>query len=226
VHIHQQTHALYWSDDNKAIMKLIIFDCDGTLVDSEMLCHLALQHQLATLGLCYSADKLMVDYRGVKLNRTLASLEDKFSLTFPESFESEYRQRVSDLFDEQLQANAGVAELLSSLTIPYCIASSAPMKKIQHALKVTGLDKYFDNNIFSSYEIESWKPEPGVFLHAAKMMNVEPIDCCVVEDSVVGLQGANAAKMKSVYYAPDVATRNPLATVQIQHMSALLKAIT
>jgi len=223
---HSAKNALFTSRES---MKLIIFDCDGTLVDSELLCHLGMQQQLAEFGFVYDAHELMANYRGIKLNVTIASLADKFNTSFPATFEAEYRSKVRELFDKQLNANAGVAELLASLTIPFCVASSAPREKIEHALHVTGLDKYFinedGNNIFSSYEISSWKPEPGIFLHAASMMNTDPVDCYVIEDSVVGLQAANSAKMTSVYYAPESAERSSLATIQIQHMSELMPYI-
>ena len=208
-------------------MDLIIFDCDGTLVDSEFLCNLGLQQQLAEFGIDFEAEKLMAKYRGVKLNVTLDSLESKFETTFPSSFIPDYRLKVGRLFDQHLKACAGVDELLASLTIPFCVASSAPRAKIEHALQVTGLTKYFTSgNVFSAYEIDSWKPEPDIFLHAAKTMGFEPAQCCVIEDSVVGLQAANAAKMKCIYYAPespsDVLDNKPLASMKIKHMSELM----
>lgn len=207
-------------------MKLVIFDCDGTLVDSELLCNLALEDQLSELGLKCSADELLAKYRGGKLASIISSLENEFSMTFPKSFESEYRSKVNELFDKELVANDGVQEVLNSLTIPFCIASSAPRAKIERALYVTGLSKYFDNNIFSSYEVGSWKPEPDLFLYAANAMTVKPEYCAVVEDSLLGLKAANQAKMKSIYYTPEATEVSGLADVQIQHMSELLKHIT
>ena len=206
-------------------MDLIIFDCDGTLVDSEFLCNLALQQQLAELGIDSDAEQLMSLYRGVKLNVTITSLESEFDTTFPSTFIPDYRLKVRHLFDQHLKANDGVADLLASLTTPFCVASSAPKQKIQQALAVTGLIKYFDNNIFSSYDIDSWKPDPGIFLHAAKTMNVDPARCYVVEDSIVGLQAANGAKIQSIYYAPTLVDKHPLASIQIKHMSELTMLI-
>ncbi len=207
-------------------MKLLIFDCDGTLVDSELLCNLALEHQLSDLGVKCEADKLLTKYRGGKLSTILASIESEFTISLPDSFESEYRCRVNNLFDEHLQASDGVIDVLESLTVPFCIASSAPRSKIERALKVTGLAKFFDRNIFSSYEVGSWKPEPNLFLHAANVMNINPRDCYVVEDSLLGLQAANRAKMKSIYFAPGLIERNEFCTVQIGHMSELIANIT
>jgi len=206
-------------------MELIIFDCDGTLVDSEFLCNLALQEQLAAIGIQSEATALMSKYRGGKLLEIILSLQAEYQVTLPQAFESEYRKKVANLFDGHLKANDGVEKLLESLSIPFCIASSAPKKKIEHALQVTKLNKYFKNNIFSSYEISSWKPQPGIFLHAAKMMNVLPVKCCVVEDSIVGLHAANRAKMKSIYYDPDMLSPNPIASMSIKHMSELIDKI-
>lgn len=202
-------------------MKLIIFDCDGTLVDSEFLCNLAMEQQLAEMGFKVDAAELTIEYRGVSLAKIMSSLENRLLTTFPANFEAEYRLKVSSLFDSHLKPNEGVVELIESLTIPFCIASSGPRKKIEHALKVTGLDKYFQDNIFSAHEVGSWKPDPGLFLHAAKTMQVDPADCYVVEDSLVGLQAANNANMKCVYYAPEVTDKSPLAALQIKHMLEL-----
>ncbi len=208
-------------------MKLVIFDCDGTLVDSEFLCNLALQHQLGEIGVEYQACDLILIYRGIQFESIMSCLESELSIKLPEYFEVEYRKKVRDLFDEKLKANEGVEAVLRSLNLPICVASSAPRAKIEQALQVTGLKKYFnDNHIFSAYEVGSWKPEPGLFLHAAKIMGFEPKDCCVVEDSLVGLQAANQAKMKSIYYAPHTNDRNIIAKAQIKHMSALLTEIT
>ncbi|MEL0660363.1 HAD family hydrolase [Psychromonas arctica] len=206
-------------------MDLIIFDCDGTLVDSEYLCNLALQQQLAELGIDSDAEELMALYRGVKLNVILTSLESEFDTRFPDSFIPDYRLKVKHLFEQHLKANEGVKDLLASLKTPFCVASSAPRDKIEQALQVAGLAQYFNDNIFSSYEIDSWKPEPGIFLHAAKKMKVEPAQCYVVEDSLVGLQAANGAKMQSIYYAPMLKDKHPLATIQIKHMAEIINII-
>ena len=206
-------------------MKLVIFDCDGTLVDSELLCNLALEHQLAEIGVACSAQELLAKYRGGKLATIMASLESDFSISLPTSFEKEYRAKVNTLFDEQLRPNEGVKEVLESLSMPFCIASSAPKDKIKRALSVTGLSEYFSNNIFSSYEIGSWKPEPDLFLHASREMGFMSKDCCVVEDSALGLVAANNATMKAVYYAPDVQEHNQYGATQIKHMSELIEVV-
>ncbi|MDG9670437.1 HAD-IA family hydrolase [Hahella sp. CR1] len=183
-------------------MKLIIFDCDGTLVDSEHLCNLALHEELALLGLESNPTTLLNNYRGMKLARIIESIEQQYRKVLPKEFEVNYRHRMNQLISTNLKPNNGVLELLETLDIPFCVASSAPMEKILLSLRVTGLLDYFRGNIFSSYEINSWKPEPDIFLHAAKSMNKSPADCLVVEDSYVGIEAAFNAKMKSAYYSP------------------------
>lgn len=207
-------------------MKLVIFDLDGTLVDSELLCNVALEHQLAESGFTYSATQLLERYRGGKLANIIASLNAELGTSLPVSFEADYREKVNTLFDEQLTANAGVEEVLNTLTVPVCIASSAPREKILRALRVTGLTEYFDvNTLFSAYDIDSWKPEPDLFLHAAKNMRVAPCECVVVEDSMLGLQAAKSADMKRVYYAPEYPEQNTLGATHITHMRQLLDYI-
>ncbi|NRF63699.1 HAD family hydrolase [Vibrio coralliilyticus] len=207
-------------------MKLVIFDCDGTLVDSEFLCNLVLEHQLAELGVKSTAEELLGKYRGAKLAVILSSLESDFSISLPASFEQEYRNKVSTLFEQHLTPNIGGKEVLESLSIPYCIASSVPRNKIEKALKVKELANHFEHNIYSSYEVGSWKPEPDLFLHAAKEMGFRPEDCYVVEDSLLGLEAATNAKMKAVYYAPQVQEKNQYGAFQIQNMLELAEIIT
>ena len=202
-------------------MKLVIFDCDGTLVDSERLGNLALQQQLAQFDIHYGVDELLAKFRGGKLASIIVSLEQECRAVFPITFEAEYRAKMTALFDEHLKPNDGVKEMLESLSIPCCIASSAPKAKIDRALEITGLTDYFGDNIFSSYDVGSWKPDPQLFLHAAQQMKSDPKDCCVVEDSVIGLQAAKSAQMKSIYYAPNLSVQHELASVQIRHMSEL-----
>ena len=100
-------------------------------------------------------------------------------------------------------------------------ASSGPPAKISHALALTGLAPYFGERIFSAYTVGSWKPEPGLFLHAAAAMSFAPEHCVVVEDSPVGLQAAAAAGMRALHYAPDETTGVEAVNSRFSHMSAL-----
>jgi HAD superfamily hydrolase (TIGR01509 family) len=183
-------------------MQCIIFDCDGTLVDSEYLCHFAMQEKLAELAVVESADQMMKDFRGGKLADIIRTLEHRHHLVLDNSFVSSYRQLVTQLFESDLQPIAGVKQLLGQVEILKCVASNGPLAKTHTALRTTGLDGYFNENCFSAYEINAWKPQPDLFLHAALKMDVKPTKCCVVDDSPVGIQAAIAANMQAVYFNP------------------------
>ena len=184
------------------MIKCLIFDCDGTLVDSELLCNLGLEIKLRDYGIETSANAMMEKYRGGKLAEILKSIEEERNISLNENFVLEYRELVEQLFEKELIPSRGVPEFLDQNRLPVCVASSGPKKKIDKALETTDLKKYFDDNIFSSYEINSWKPDPGIFLHAAKMMEVDPDECLVIEDSMKGVEAGLAAGMKTVLFDP------------------------
>lgn len=207
------------------MIECIIFDCDGTLVDSEYLCNLALEIKLGDYGIKASASEMMPRFRGAKLANILDTLEAEYQQPFDENFVDSYRALVDQLFQQQLQACAGVHEMLLDIDLPKCVASSGPVQKIQRALSITGLSDHFDDKLFSSYSINSWKPEPGILLHAAKEMGFEPRHCAVVDDSPLGIAAASAASMRSVLYDPE--NLHPLleADKRIRHMNELKQAI-
>ncbi|WP_172203754.1 HAD family hydrolase [Niveibacterium sp. COAC-50] len=196
---------------------LVIFDLDGTLVDSELLCNQAFLDLLPSL--CETTEELVDQFRGKKLSEILLEIEHKLSYSLPDGFEITYRRRVAELFASHLTPVEGVPEMLQTIEYPYCIASSGPPEKIEHALTVTGLAQFFCGRCFSSYTVGSWKPDPGLFLHAAAAMGFAPSSCVVVEDSPTGLEAAKAAGMHRLHYAPGLDTaRN---AVQFRHMSDL-----
>lgn len=184
------------------MIKCLIFDCDGTLVDSKYLCNLGLEIKLRDYGIESSANKMMEQYRGGKLADILRSIENEHNILLKENFVSEYRELVDMLFEKELNPCEGVSEFLNQNTIPVCVASSGPTEKINKALEITDLKKYFANNIFSSYEINSWKPAPDIFLYAAKKMGMNPNDCLVIEDSTKGIESGLAAGMKTILFDP------------------------
>ena len=179
----------------------VIFDLDGTLVDSES------QSNQAFLDLLPEIDEpvtaLIERYRGMRLAPVLADLESRLGRKLPDDFPAAYRSRVAELFNQRLDAMPGAKEMLDSLSCAYCIASAGPPEKIRHSLKLSGLAPYFGERVFSSYEVGSWKPEPGLFLHAASTLGFAPNRCIVVEDSDPGLIAANAAGMRAIHFAPD-----------------------
>ncbi|MFT4266813.1 MAG: HAD-IA family hydrolase [Xenophilus sp.] len=179
----------------------VIFDLDGTLVDSERLNNQAFLDLLPGLGL--AVDDLIRRYGGRQLAAIMADLERQLGHALPDGFEAAYRQRVATLLDTRLQATPGTADLLRQHPFARCVASSAPLDKIGRALRASGLAPYFDaQHLYSSYDIGRWKPDPGIFLHAARAMGRAPRDCLVIEDSTAGLAAADAAGMAALHYVP------------------------
>lgn len=184
------------------MIECVIFDCDGTLVDSEHLCNLALKVKLCEYGIDVSVDELQKRYSGEKLDWTLQSLQQEYAVSFSDNFLPEYRHLVAGLFRDNLQACDGVFEALASIDKLMCVASNGPKEKILQALTITGLNDYFAGHIFSAYDITKWKPDPDLFLKAASTMQVSPSACLVVENSIVGIEAALTAGMSSLLYAP------------------------
>jgi HAD superfamily hydrolase (TIGR01509 family) len=179
----------------------VIFDLDGTLVDSEAQSNQAFLDLIPELG--DSVEELIRRYRGLRLAPVIADLESRIGRKLPDSFQAGYRKRVAELFEQRLEAMPGARQMLDGLSCARCIASSGPPEKIRHSLRLSGLAPYFGERVFSSYEVGSWKPEPGLLLHAARAMGFSPDRCIVVEDSDAGLIAAKAAGMRALHFAPD-----------------------
>lgn len=205
--------------------RCIIFDCDGTLVDSEYLDNYGLEIKLKDYGVEVSADEMMKNYRGSNLSVVLEEIEKKYCVKLKDDFVVSYRSFVDILFGERLRSFDGVAEALESIKLPKCVASNAPLEKVNRALSISGLNKYFDGNVFSSYEIGSWKPEPDIFLHAAEVMGVPPERCVVVEDSLIGVAAAKSANMLPILFDPEGIHSNITEVHRIQHMQQLQNVI-
>lgn len=180
----------------------IIFDCDGTLVDSESLGNQVVVECVAELGLDIPLPEALALFTGRKMADSIAVIEQRLGRPVPVDFLPELRRRMAEVFKAKLQPVAGVTDLLPSLRAPYCVASNGPRDKMELSLHTTGLLPYFAGRIFSAYEIGSWKPEPGLFLHAAQTMGVAPERCAVVEDSALGVRAGKAAGMTVFGYAP------------------------
>jgi HAD superfamily hydrolase (TIGR01509 family) len=164
----------------------IIFDCDGTLVDSERLGNAVLVEYLERFGVVLTVDEALARFHGVRMAECVAQIEALRGAPLPEMFVAELRERMAAVFTDRLRPIEGAADLVRSLTVPYCVASSGPREKVELSLSLTGLLPLFEGAIFSSYEIGQWKPDPGLFLHAARAMGVTPGRCAVVEDSLPG----------------------------------------
>ena len=170
------------------MVKCIIFDCDGVLVDTEKIGNGVLLEMASEHGFEMKIEDAYRNFNGRKLKDCFRYIEETIDKELPETFETEFRQRSFDAFKTQVKPMEGVLEFIDKLTIPYCVASSGPVEKICLNLEVAGLLGKFEDKLFSSYQIGSWKPEPGIFLHAAKEMGFDVKDCIVIEDSVAGVR--------------------------------------
>ena len=175
---------------------LVLFDCDGTLVDSEIVTAQAWAQQLAQYGISMTAAEALTRFKGVAMTQCVAEVERlRGGAALPSGFVPDLRAVMARLLREQLQPVAGALELIQALTLPFCLASNAPREKIELCLDVTGLHPYFQGRIFSAYDVQRWKPDPGLFLYAASCLGVEPCRCAVVEDSEPGMIAGLAAGM-------------------------------
>ncbi|EIM26049.1 HAD family hydrolase [Microvirga lotononidis] len=176
---------------------LMIFDCDGVLVDSEPLSCRIDAEVLTECGVPYTAEAVAREFTGVSVKDQIARIESERGIRLPEDFTERLNRTLFARFETDLKPIAGVRDAILSLPFPRCVASSSVPERIALSLRVTGLADLFDN-IFSSTQVARGKPAPDLFLHAAKQMNARPDDCLVVEDSIAGVQAAVAAGMRVI----------------------------
>ena len=175
---------------------LVIFDCDGVLVDSEVLTCRTEAACLAEFGIAISAEEIMDRYVGISLAGMLTDLAQRFARPLPADLADTLRHRTLAAFDTALTAIPGVADVLAALRLPVCVASSSEPARIRHSLALVGLQPYFEPHIFSATQVARGKPAPDLFLFAADCMATPPESCLVIEDSIAGVQAARAAGMR------------------------------
>ena len=181
----------------------IIFDCDGTLVDSEPITVKVLIDFVREFSLELSYDDALPLFVGRDMPAILAVLESWMNSKLPTTFSEEFRARQATALREDLTAISGAHDLLDSLQRQFCVASNAPQAKIEINLTTTGLSSFFSpDTTFSAYDIKVWKPEPDLFLLAAESLGVAPENCAVIEDSLFGLKAGFAAGMQVFGYDP------------------------
>lgn len=170
--------------------KCIIFDCDGVLVDSEPIGNQVMVDMANEFGANINLDYAYEHFKGNALKNCVNHIADLINIELPANFESEYRRRSFEMFKSDIKPVEGISDVIKNLKIPFCVASSGPENKIQLNLELTGLWPYFKYNVFSCYSVQKWKPDPAVFLWAAKTMGFQPSECVVIEDSLVGVNAA------------------------------------
>lgn len=175
---------------------LVIFDCDGVLVDSEPLSIRVLMEAVAAHGGSLSEAEAYRRFLGRSMANLVAVLNESFGITADAAFLDAMRHALYARFEAELQAVDGVAEVLARMPWAKCVASSSQPERIRLSLGLTGLRDFFEPHIFSATMVQRGKPEPDLFLHAAREMGTAPEACIVVEDSPAGILAAKRAGMK------------------------------
>ncbi|EIK96629.1 putative phosphatase YieH [Pseudomonas sp. M47T1] len=181
-------------------IKGVIFDSDGTLVDSERLAASLLRDLLAERDIHLPHDEVLRRFRGVQFAIFVGELCEEHGHLDAEPFMRDFRSRSLDLFAAGLDAMPGALDFVRELKLPKCVASNGPRTKIETCLKTAGLWDAFDGNIVSAYEVNAWKPSPELIVAAARMLMLEPGECLLVDDSIPGVQAGLAAGSKVAGY--------------------------
>lgn len=182
----------------------VFFDCDGTLVDSEVICSKAYVHMFAQYGIHLALEEVFKNFKGVKLYEIIDNISKQYDVSLEKSeLETIYRAEVARLFESELKEIDGAGALLKKVKVPMCIVSNGPVSKMQHSLGNTGMLDYFPEKLFSGYDIQCWKPDPALMFHAADKMQVDVKNCVLVDDSMAGAQSGVAAGMEVFYFCAD-----------------------
>jgi HAD superfamily hydrolase (TIGR01509 family) len=174
---------------------LVIFDCDGVLVDSEVISCRAHADILARHGYPITAEQVLDRFLGVSDHEARLMIESEIRRKLPDDFEQQVKQATLEFYGDDLQAISYAGEAIAAIGLPKCVASSGTPEKIRHGLICAGLYDRLAPHIFSATEVKRGKPAPDLFLFAAEQMVTPPERCLVIEDSIPGVTGALAAGM-------------------------------
>ena len=174
---------------------LVIFDCDGVLVDSEIISTAVLVEALARHGIAIEASHVLEHFIGHPYAVVAGKIAAIAGAPLPVSFEATYRAQLLRRFTMELRPMPGILHMLDDLGVPYCAATSSSPERAHHSLRAAGLADRFGARVFTVSMVARPKPAPDLFLHAANAMGAEPEDCIVVEDSDLGIMAAQAAGM-------------------------------
>lgn len=179
---------------------LVIFDCDGVLVDSEPISHAVLRELLAEHGARLTMEQMYARFMGVTMEQVMTIVAQLLHAPAPAGFEAELRDRTFRAFDT-LEPVAGIPQVLDALRVPFCVASNGAHAKMQRSLGITGLLPRFAGRIFSADDVPHAKPAPDLFLLAARTLGAEARQCVVIDDSPLGMRAARAAGMLALGFA-------------------------
>lgn len=174
---------------------LIIFDCDGVLIDSEIVAARLEAEAITALGLPMTAQEICTRFAGTTTREVWATLERELGRPLPAGFFEAHLAHVRDVFSREIEAIPGVHTVIERLEVPYCVASSTQLPSLITNLGTAGLAHLFDGHLYSASQVKRPKPAPDVFLFAASQMGSDPADCLVIEDSLAGVSAARRAGM-------------------------------
>jgi HAD superfamily hydrolase (TIGR01509 family) len=177
-------------------IKCIIFDCDGVLIDSEVISARIMIEELAREGIEIDFAHFQKNFLGRGFVKVAADIRATSGQVISADFESRYRSKLMDAFTKDLEPMPGIYEVLDRLSLPCCVATSSSPTRVEHSLKLTGLENYFGKNVFTTSQVKNGKPAPDLFLFAAAEMGMSASDCLIIEDSETGLVAAMHAHMR------------------------------
>ena len=177
-------------------IRLIIFDCDGVLIDSEIISARMLVAELAGLGVTIDLAYVTRHFLGRSYPVVMQQIRDDFGLYLPPAFETAYRERLLAAFESELRVMPGVRDVLDRVALPYCVATSSSQGRAERSLALVGLGHLAGPRLFTAGTVARGKPAPDLFLHAAAACGADPAACLVIEDSLNGIRAARAAGME------------------------------
>ena len=176
-------------------IRCIIFDCDGVLIDSEMISARIIVEELAHEGVEVNFPYIQKHFLGRSFTKVAAHILENFDVAVADDFEARYRSNLLAAFSKELRPMPGIFEVLDSVRLPRCVATSSSPNRVRNSLGLAGLAHYFGENVFTASQVQNGKPAPDLFLYAAAAMQASPADCLVIEDSATGVEAALRAKM-------------------------------
>lgn len=198
---------------------LVIFDCDGVLVDSEALSVDVLVRAMRDVGVDIDEEDAYSRFLGRSIATFIDTMETEFNFSVGQDFLDRIRNDLYLRFRSELKPIAGIAETLDALEIPRCVASSSQIERIRLSLGVTGLLERLEPNIYSATMVQHGKPAPDLFLYAASQMRVAPEKCVVIEDSPAGVKAARAAGMTVFVFTGGSHAQSPSYRAEMERLS-------
>lgn len=175
---------------------LVIFDCDGVLIDSEIISARMLVQELSRLGVVIDLPYVARHFLGRSYPTVMATIRREFGLDLAPSFEEAYREELLAAFRRELTVMPGVTAVLDALSVPWCVATSSSPRRAEMSLELVGLRDRVGDRLFTASQVANGKPAPDLFLFAAARMGLAPERALVIEDSLTGLRAAQAAGME------------------------------